>query len=221
MEVRERCGDNPGCPGGLTGWLVGWSAICASLCIFVRVFGGDSGAWGWGSGQLGNGLFEVEQVPLFLFVGVAVGLVWSSANWVSAGLLAGDAELLFEMYHDDGCVPGSAGGEAVRGNDFGASNNLGKSVTGIWLGRRHVPWRHIWGGKWTGAGPVFAGVRFPFRNLPYVEHHTIVSPKNGTAMWRQERYQLAPAVTKNAPDRDLRTSFQFIPTRMRPAQRGT
>jgi hypothetical protein len=38
----------------------------------------------------------------------------------------------------------------------------------------------------------------------------IVSPKKGTAMWYQERYQFAPAETKNAPDRNLKISFQLI-----------
>src|SRR5215831_10950514 len=42
----------------------------------------------------------------------------------------------------------------------------------------------------------------------------VVNPKKekgkGTAIWYQDRYQLAPAVTKNAPDRNLRTSFQML-----------
>ena len=41
-----------------------------------------------------------------------------------------------------------------------------------------------------------------------------VNPKKekgkGTAIWYQDRYQLAPAVTKNAPARNLRTSFQML-----------
>jgi hypothetical protein len=38
------------------------------------------------------------------------------------------------------------------------------------------------------------------------------NPKKGkgTAMPNQEEYQLAPDVTKNAPDRNLRTSLQLI-----------
>lgn len=38
----------------------------------------------------------------------------------------------------------------------------------------------------------------------------MVVPKNGTAIPYQEKYQLAPAVTKNAPDKNLQTSFQLI-----------
>ena len=41
----------------------------------------------------------------------------------------------------------------------------------------------------------------------------VVNPKKekgkGTAISNQDRYQLAPAVTKNAPDRNLKTSFQM------------
>ena len=33
---------------------------------------------------------------------------------------------------------------------------------------------------------------------------------NGTAIWYHEKYQLAPAVTKNAPDRNLKISFQLM-----------
>jgi hypothetical protein len=29
-------------------------------------------------------------------------------------------------------------------------------------------------------------------------------------MWYQDRYQLAPAVTKNAPEKNLKISFQLI-----------
>ena len=38
----------------------------------------------------------------------------------------------------------------------------------------------------------------------------IVNPNKGTPMWHQDRYQLAPAVTKNAPERNLKMSFQLI-----------
>jgi hypothetical protein len=38
----------------------------------------------------------------------------------------------------------------------------------------------------------------------------IVNPNKGTPMWYQDRYQLAPAVTKNAPERNLKISFQLI-----------
>lgn len=32
----------------------------------------------------------------------------------------------------------------------------------------------------------------------------------GIVIWYQDRYQLAPAVTKNAPDKNLQISFQLI-----------
>ena len=38
----------------------------------------------------------------------------------------------------------------------------------------------------------------------------MVVPKKGTAILYHEKYQLAPAVTKNAPDKNLQTSFQLI-----------
>jgi hypothetical protein len=38
----------------------------------------------------------------------------------------------------------------------------------------------------------------------------IVNPNNGTPMRYQDRYQLAPAVTKNAPERNLKISFQLF-----------
>jgi hypothetical protein len=37
-----------------------------------------------------------------------------------------------------------------------------------------------------------------------------VNPKKGTLMRHQDRYQLAPAATKNAPERNLKSSFQLI-----------
>ena len=49
--------------------------------------------------------------------------------------------------------------------------------------------------------------------MPKKRGDIVVNPKKekgkGTAIWYQARYQLAPAVTKNAPDRNLRMSFQM------------
>ena len=36
-----------------------------------------------------------------------------------------------------------------------------------------------------------------------------VNPRNGTLIWHQARYQFTPAATKNAPERNLKTSFQL------------
>src|SRR6266540_72738 len=49
----------------------------------------------------------------------------------------------------------------------------------------------------------------------------IVNPKKGTLIRYHARYQLAPAVTKNAPDRNLKTSFQLslIANAIRPNER--
>lgn len=38
----------------------------------------------------------------------------------------------------------------------------------------------------------------------------IVVFMKGIVIWYQDRYQLAPAVTKNAPDKNLQISFHFI-----------
>ena len=49
--------------------------------------------------------------------------------------------------------------------------------------------------------------------MPKKAGDIVVNPKKekgkGTAIRYEDRYQLAPAVTKNAPDKNLRISFQM------------